>query len=105
MMGYTVEFKKVSEQKPRMGEYIFWVDEDKYYCGYDIKMGEVDYTWKEIDENGKDTGNGIIYHTGDPDILENHRLAIVCNEKELNSSVVWCPAIDFDTMLDNAAKG
>lgn len=103
-MTYSVEFKKVSQQKPRKGEFIFWIDENKFYGGYEVKMGEVDYVWDEIDENGKHTGSSTFYHEGDGDSYEGHRLAITCEGSELFNDVLWCPAIKFDEMLDNASK-
>lgn len=96
-MPVTLTFYTMSEKTPEHGQAIIYLRK-----GYSFDMPyfepqecEVEYQWLEVDEEGDQTGNAVIYTPGD-EPLEGHTLTILFDGWEAEKGdYYWIPIEEY----------
>ena len=101
-MTKTLTFYTIAERTPKHDEIIVWLREvgDSFAEGYTLTDCEVEYQWTEVDEDGEDTGSGVVYN-GEGS-LKNHKLSILFDGYEVEDDWLWMPAEEYWGSLDTS---
>jgi hypothetical protein len=86
-----------AEKKPEHGQVIFLLRSSTFYGTVEPLFTEIEYTWVEVDENGGETGEQVLFDPEDPTPPEGCRLELTLSYSEKD---LWCPASDVDGLIE-----
>lgn len=99
-MPRSLTLHTFTEKKPAHGQEIFLFRTSSFYGAIEPLFAEVEYSWFEVDENGDDTGDQILFDPEDPAPPENCRLEVLLTPQITHSEGdLWCPASDVDGLF------
>ena len=93
----TIRLYSISQRRPVNGEKVVYVRRAHSFDSVSFQPEEADaeYSWFEIDEQGRLTGSQAGYREGDqPDA--SYRLEIMFNGMIADDDFWWCPVSEYD---------
>lgn len=97
MKKLNLPFVRIQDVKPKEGQEILYIDEDKFNGFVEIKYGVIEYCWFGIDETGLFTGEQIEYEPGVEELPKSeYKLKAMVGPEILPEDLWWCSS---DTLL------
>ena len=104
----TLTFHTFAEKRPDHGQEVFTLHVSSFYGTVEARFATVEYTWLEVDEDGKPTGDQVLYDPADGsdgsgvgDVPEGCVLGFMLTGdgwRSHNDHDLWCPASDVDAI-------
>lgn len=94
----TIRLYSISQRRPVNGERVVYIRRGHSFDSvtFQPEEAEAEYSWFEIDEQGRITGNQASYREGD-EPQESYRLEIMFNGMIVNDTDFWwCPVEEYD---------
>lgn len=102
MKTYSLHFKRVGDERPPDGIEVWFIKVEKFYGSHVIRYATVEWSWSEVDENGRHTGSGICYDKRDDrDNPPDHHVLEVCFDGyPTDNDTLWAPVDAVWALVD-----
>ena len=102
-MALTVTFTTFAEKMPEEGQRIMVLKPSSFYSSMRVITAVVEHMWDEVDEDGNETGNSVIWNPGD-EPMEGYVLSNYLQSEEMGSFPIepadmWAPFDPIDEVL------
>lgn len=102
-MSLTVTFTTFAEKMPEEGQRCMVLKPSAFYSSMRVEFATIDRMWEEVDENGDETGNSVIWNPGDEPmegyVLSTHLVGEDGKSFSISPADMWCPFEPIDEAL------
>jgi len=102
-MSLTVTFTTFAEKMPEYGQLIMVLKPSAFYSSMRVEFATIDHMWDEVDENGDETGNSVIWNPDDEPmegyVLSTYLVGASDEAFSIAPADMWCPFEPIDKVL------
>lgn len=102
-MSLTVTFTTFAEKMPEEGQRLLLLKPSSFYSQVQIEVASIDRMWDEVDEDGNETGNSVIWNPGDEPmegyVLSTHLVGEDGKSFSIEPADIWTPWRPIDEAL------